>query len=341
MAVDRSDDAPEPPAERPDHPADRPADRPTAPADDARQSRRDQIEPRSIEECYNDLRAKTEPPERTEPAHPSEPSARSEPKEPTKDDQQAQPGSNWEETEELGRWMWAEYKRRWPETERPPVDASDDPPGSWRGDGDRFLKPSDNERIEEEYARIVDRSEKEITPALLAIESQDPDRKLVGFEHHVKGLDRLKEKVHDSMKLKGHSASEAISLLPDAIRFTFQYEETRYTQGVRADIARLQEQGFRLDIPKNYWSDDQYKGFNSQWVEPVSGQRFEVQFHTRISYEAKQLTHPAYERLRTKQASALEELLLEAFQKKVTAAVPIPPGAFDISDRRERDQNAR
>ena len=43
-----------------------------------------------------------------------------------------------------------------------------------------------------------------------------------------------------------------------------------------------------------------YKGINSQWIEPDSGQRFEVQFHTRISFEAKQLTHPAYERLRTR-----------------------------------------
>ncbi len=143
------------------------------------------------------------------------------------------------------------------------------------------------------------------------------------------------------MKLKHHSASEAISLLPDGIRFTFRYEDAHYTQGVRADIVRLQEHGFKLDLPKNFWSDDQYKGFNSQWVEPVSGQRFEVQFHTRISYEAKQLTHPAYERLRTKQADALEELLLEAFQKKVAAAVPIPPGAINISDYPERDQNAR
>jgi hypothetical protein len=237
--------------------------------------------------------------------------------------------------------MWGEYKRRWPETEHAPVDGSDDPPGSWRGDGDRVLKPSDNERIEAEYDRIVDRAEKEIAPALCAIESQDPHRHLVGFEHHVKGCDRLKEKVHDSMKLKNYSASEAISLLPDAIRFTFQYDEARYTQGVRADIVRLQEQGFKLDIRKDYWSDDQYKGFNSQWIEPASGQRFEVQFHTRVSYEAKQLTHPAYERLRTKQADALEELLLEAFQQKVSAAVPIPPGAIDISDYPERDQNVR
>jgi hypothetical protein len=57
-----------------------------------------------------------------------------------------------------------------------------------------------------------------------------------------------------------------------------------------------------------------------------------VQFHTRISFEAKQLTHNAYERLRTKQADAFEELVLEAFQRKVTTEVPVPPGAADIRD---------
>jgi hypothetical protein len=94
----------------------------------------------------------------------------------------------------------------------------------------------------------------------------------------------------------------------------------------------MKDKGFELDKLKNSWSDDQYKGINSQWIEPESGQRIEVQFHTRISYEAKQLTHKAYERLRTKQADALEELVLEGFQRKVTAEVPVPPGATDIPD---------
>ena len=80
-----------------------------------------------------------------------------------------------------------------------------------------------------------------------------------------------------------------------------------------------------------HWSKDQYKGINSQWIDPESGQRFEVQFHTRISFEAKQLTHDAYERLRTHQADKFEELVLEAFQRKVTAEVPVPPGATRYS----------
>ena len=60
-----------------------------------------------------------------------------------------------------------------------------------------------------------------------------------------------------------------------------------------------------------------------------------MQFHTRISFEAKQLTHTAYELIRSKQADALEELVLEAFQKKVAVDVPVPPGATDIPDYRK------
>ncbi len=129
--------------------------------------------------------------------------------------------------------------------------------------------------------------------------------------------------------------------MPDAIRYTFQYQEARYTQGVRADIERLKDHGFKLDKLKNSWSDEQYKGINSQWIEPDSGQRFEVQFHTRISFEAKQLTHDAYERLRSQQADKFEELVLEAFQKKVAAEVPVPPGADGIPDYAERGRRCQ
>jgi len=97
-------------------------------------------------------------------------------------------------------------------------------------------------------------------------------------------------------------------------------------------IERLKDQGFELHKLRNSWSHDQYKGINSQWPEPETGQRFEVQFHTRISFEAKQLTHDAYERLRTHQADKFEQMVLEAFQKNVTDEVPVPPGAADIPD---------
>ena len=325
MGIDRPDDADEPPDKHSDRPSGR------APA-----------ETRYRQEYDADLRAAALQ-ERTESAGRSEPGARSKPPgEQTENDQQPPPGTSWEETAELSRWMWTEYKRRWPPEERPPVDRSKDAPGSWYGDSGQVLEPADNARIEAACDRIADREEKMISPALRAIESQDPHRHLVGFEKCLKGRDRIKEKVCGTINDYRRSPEQAVSLVPDAIRYTFQYEEARYTQGVRADIARLQDRGFRLNTLKNYWSDDQYKGINSQWIEPVSGQRFEVQFHTRISFEAKEITHGAYERLRSGQKpDEFEQMVLEAFQKKVTAEVPVPSRAADIPDYPKRESDAR
>jgi len=237
--------------------------------------------------------------------------------------------------------MWTEYQRKWPPEECPAVNRPRDPPGSWRGEGDKSLPRAVNDRVEAACDRVTEREQEKISPALRTIESQDPDRHLIGFEHRLKGRDRIKAKVYRSIKNFGRSPEQAVSHVPDAIRYTFQYQEARYTHGVLADIARLKDQGFELDKLKNSWSHDQYKGINSQWIEPVSGQRFEVQFHTRISFEAKQLTHGAYERLRTQQADKFEQMVLEAFQKKVTVDVPVPFGADSIPDYPERKADAR
>ena len=275
-------------------------------------------ETRSHEECYNDLRL----------ADAKEQSVAAQ--RITAEEQAA--AETWNGNVKESRWLWAEYQRRWPPEERRPVDTSNDPPGSWLGEGRRFLDVADNSRVEAVCDLIAEREREKITPALRTIESQDPDRHLIGFNDCLKGRDRFKGKVSGMMKELSFSLDEAVSYVPDAIRYTFQYRETRYTQGVWADITRLKDQGFELEKLKNSWSGEQYKGINSQWIDPDSGQRFEVQFHTRISFEAKQLTHSSYERLRTKQADAFEELVLEAFQRKVTTDVPIPPGATDIPD---------
>jgi len=247
----------------------------------------------------------------------------------------------WQEKVTESRWIWSEYQRKWPPAEGSSADRSTGSPGSWHGDGNRLLEVAENSRVEAECDRIATREEERISPALRSVEGQDPDRHLIGFEHRLKGHDRIKEKVCDKMEEFSYSAEEAVSVVSDTIRYTFQYREARYTQGVWSDIERLKGEGFKLHQLKNSWSGEEYKGINSQWIEPDTGQRFEVQFHTRISFEGKQLTHDAYERIRTQQADEFEMMVLKAFQRKVSAEIPIPPGAADISDYSERDVDAR
>ena len=53
----------------------------------------------------------------------------------------------------------------------------------------------------------------------------------------LKGRDRIKEKVCGMIKESNFSREQAVSLVPDAIRYTFQYQEARYTKGVLADVS--------------------------------------------------------------------------------------------------------
>ena len=322
MGADRPSDADMPPDDHPDRRDDQ-----DGTGDRAAHGDNDRAETRTRQEYYSELRVTVS---REESAVARQTMA-----------EERAAAEKWQETSAGSRWIWSEYQRKWPPAERPVVDRSKDPAGSWRVDSNRVLGVADNRRVDAECDRIAKREEDKISPALRAIESQDPDRRLVGFEHRLKGRDRIKEKIYGMIKELDFSPEQAVSHVPDAIRYTFRYQEARYTQGVLADIVRLKDRGFELDKLKNSWSDEQYKGINSQWIEPDSGQRFEVQFHTRISFEAKQLTHLAYERLRSHQADAFEELVLEAFQKKVTAEVPIPRGADGIPDYPERGTDGR
>ena len=304
MGADRPDDADTPPEDHPDRRDDR--------------ARNDPAETRTRQEYYSELRATVS---REESAVARQTAA---------DEQAAD--EKWQERATESRSIWTEYQRKWPPAERPSADRSTGSPGSWHGDGNRVLEPAENSRVEAQCDHIARREEERISPAMRSIESQDPNRHLIGFDDRLKGRDRIKEKVHDKMEELFCSAEEAISVVSDTIRYTFQYREARYTQGVWTDLERLKGEGFRLHQLKNSWSDDQYKGINTQWIEPDTGQRFEVQFHTGISFEAKQLTHAAYERLRTKQADKFEQMVLGAFQAKVAADVSVPPGATDIPD---------
>ena len=311
MGTDLPDEADVPPDGRPDRRDDQ-----TGKGQTARHGG-NEAETRSHEECYNDLRS-AEAKEQSVAAQRI-----------TAEEQAA--ADTWNEKVTESRWIWTEYQRKWPPEERKPSGKSDDPPGTWHGEGNRVLECADNDRVEAACDRIAERERDKISPAMRAVESQDPDRHLIGFDDRRKGHDRIKEKVYDKMKeFVDFSPEEAVSSVSDTIRYTFKYREAHYTQGVRADVGLLKEQGFELHTLKNSWSKEQYKGINSQWIEPDSGQRFEVQFHTRISYEAKQLTHDSYKRLRTHEADKFEQMVLEAFQKKVADDVPTPPGAADV-----------
>jgi hypothetical protein len=234
----------------------------------------------------------------------------------------------WEAAAERFRGQWASHCERWPAGSESRVDR----PDSWRGDGGRCLDAAANAYVEKRCEGIAEVERDVVSPAMREIEACDPERRLVGFDHRLKGLDRIKDKVAADMLFKSRTPEQALENVKDSVRYTFQYGESAYTEGVYVDIGRLKEQGFEQVELRNSWTDNHYRGINSRWREPVTGQLFEVQFHTQTSYEAKQLTHAAYERLRSPATLDPERDELEALQERVCENVPIPHRAANIAD---------
>ena len=228
------------------------------------------------------------------------------------------------------RSAWEEHKERYPERTRTTSQTA--PDGSWTSGEHRRLDPEQNTEATKAHADLADEADRHILPALRRIESADPDRQLAGLDHMIKGEDRLKEKMADFLRAPGVTVREALDEVPDAVRFTLRYPAERYADGVLTDVDRMKSEGFDLIKLKNLWHTDQYKGINSQWRIPETGTRFEMQFHTPESLDAKELTHAAYERIRGGVVDPAEERDLENFQRRVNGFISTPPGTDRIKD---------
>jgi hypothetical protein len=223
----------------------------------------------------------------------------------------------------VGRFTeaWQRHQERWPRPEQ------------------KAERKEPTTAVERDLADGCDKiqaAEQQITNKLRAVEAQQPGRTLTGLEFRLKGRDRLIEKArHDVVDKPGRSLEAALALMPDAVRYTFCYDANDYAIGVRRDIDRLKTAGCDMLKLKNCWSEPEYRGVNSQWRDGRTGQRFEVQFHTSISFECKQLTHDAYKRLRNPlpTTSRRELSALHKLQRDITAKIPEPPGVRDIGDQ--------
>jgi hypothetical protein len=232
--------------------------------------------------------------------------------------------------------MWADHETRWPAGRRTAADRSADTPGPHHRDGES----GQHSERQAETAGAIGRI-REAEPGLSA-DAQAIEREnehggwLEGFEHRLKGENRLKEKIAE--RLEGEpdkSSREIMRKIPDAIRYTFCFQPESYTRGYYDIKDRFENRGHEMYHSKNRWTDPEYKGINTRWVT-AEGQRFEVQFHTPDSFHAKhQVTHLAYERIRDTSTSRAELRELHAFQREVSSWIQIPDSAADIPDFRK------
>ncbi|MEO3751586.1 hypothetical protein [Streptomyces sp. B6B3] len=204
------------------------------------------------------------------------------------------------------------------------------PDGSWAGENGLRLDPEANAAADD-FLRQTAAAEPRITNTMQDIAAGVDDGSLTGLDYRLKSEDSLKRKLAtDLLENPNLTPEQALNRIKDSTRYTVEIPARNYTEGVQQAVNDLQARGFENVTFKNTWDSPGYKGINSTWCDPVSGQIFEVQFHTPESFAAKMDTHGLYETQRLPGVSPDEVARLQAQQDQIFNDVPVPGDAGDI-----------
>jgi hypothetical protein len=165
------------------------------------------------------------------------------------------------------------------------------------------------------------------------IEERVPNTRLEGLQYDLKGDDRLKEKVAERMADEANTQTpeQILREIPDAVRYTFNLPPEDYTSGLVRIADELKQRGFVEYQQVNSWNRDiPYKGVNTRWLDPETGLRFEVQFHTAESWHVKDDTHDAYEHENNMTLDPSVRESWHEYQDEYFRTIPTPPGAERI-----------
>lgn len=176
-----------------------------------------------------------------------------------------------------------------------------------------------------------------LTPAMRRIEDELDHGTLVPDteKYALKSLDRFQEKLANLIVDEpDKSAEEHAAEIHDGVRYTFLFDHDTYTQNFKTASSSLEAAGFTLTVLKNSWDDEEYKGVNTRWIGPESSSPFEIQFHTQKSWDAKQQSHDAYEKINKLQTPVSEKEQLRDYQREISRKVAQPPGWREITDYR-------
>jgi len=205
-----------------------------------------------------------------------------------------------------------------------------DPSGSagWQGEGGLHLSPADNAAADQALAH-AHAAEPHISDAMKALAHRTPGGKLQGFEYRIKTEDSFKRKLATYLKENPReNIAGALADSKDTIRYTVELPDSSYVSGVRNAVRDLAAEGYRNIKFGNTWGGaPRYRGINAVWIDPKTGQKFEVQFHTPESFSAKMETHDFYDKIRLPGTPQEEVDHLIEEQNRIFGAIPTPDGA--------------
>jgi hypothetical protein len=205
------------------------------------------------------------------------------------------------------------------------------PDGSWEGEDGLHLDREANAAADD-FMRRSSEAEPHLTDSMQDVAGKVDHGKLIALEYRLKGEDSLKRKLAtDMLEDIGADHTHVLGGIKDSIRYTMEVPNSNYTHGVQQAINDLQAKGFENITFKNTWDSAGYKGINSTWRDPISGQAFELQFHTADSFTAKMDGHVLYEKERLPGTSPEELAAIKAEQADLFGKVPVPHDAGAIS----------
>ncbi|GAB4582306.1 phage tail tape measure protein [Nocardia sp. IFM 10818] len=221
--------------------------------------------------------------------------------------------------------------------------------GAWRGDPAKnehnlSLSAADNQLTSDRWKRAAEQRG-QLDATMVGVQSglAAYGAQLEGLDKSLKDLDSLRRKVASAAQ-DGIDPQRFLKRVEDLNRYTFTFPEDQYSAGTKSAKAELKERGFKQDGESNLWADPAYKGYHSWWKNPETGDKFEVQFHTPESFQAKSENHPLY---RLNRSGALDEFdtpeqpdgsapykdAVKHLQAERTKQVSVPPGVEEISKR--------
>ncbi|MEH6375909.1 hypothetical protein V7793_16455 [Streptomyces sp. KLMMK] len=220
--------------------------------------------------------------------------------------------------------------------------------GAWTGGG-YTLTPEQNRVITERWERAAAaRGGMDAMMKGIQQETRAQGGKLEGLEYSLKDVDSFRRKAATALKNKRTPVAKTAKSINDLNRYTLTFESDTYTQGVEQTYGRLREAGYEPTAEKNTWEDPVYKGINTTWQHTESGERFELQFHTPESFDAKMENHELYELSRgndlmklaheNKPLAASYQDAANSLQSERYKNVKVPPGQERIGERLVRDK---
>lgn len=186
-------------------------------------------------------------------------------------------------------------------------------------------------RIYKSAMNRVDNIESDVTTAATKSGS-----KLYGLQHKQKTLDSIMRKIQTDSNEKGISPKQAAEDIKDAIRFTTVSKDGDFVRNYREFKYYMGQMGYEELKCKNYWNLYHEGKAKHKQVTSVfgdhTGYRFEVQFQTPSSLEAKEKKTKLYEEVRQEGVDPARKSEIIREMERLASTVNDPDDIYEIKN---------